>query len=277
MFGGKKVQALEAQASELKKKLELEVNHGKELENELKTAQEKISALEKKLAESEQETLRRDLNSAKAEVEGLRELYTRKNQEFDDSVEKREEDFAKEAARQRYDLEQEIEENRQENREYVSDTIQSFSETYNYYLNQIRILMDALSHVAAKTGKGLFSGKSDDMKANFGLEMAEEIRASAGSLENHPGDIVLIGGQEDTEEPVEPAPAVTESCKEEETEKEETNCEENSCEQQEKAEDDHDRPFQELLDKIDEEIQSLQQNIDEHEDNEPAKDGEEQG
>ena len=197
MFGSKKSQIFEAQANELKKKLEQEIKHSKELESQLQNAKEKISSLEKQIADSEQETLKRELNASKAEYEGLKDLYVRKNQEFDDSVGQREEEFARNAARQRKDLENEISDNRQENREYVTGAIQSFSESYNYYLNQIRVLMDALSDVATKTGKALFTGEADDLKANFGLSMAEEIRSRTDALRNHAGDVLLIGGQED--------------------------------------------------------------------------------
>ena len=48
--------------------------------------------------------------------------------------------FARDQALQRHNLENEIRDNRQANQEYVANTVKTFGESYNYYLNQIKVV-----------------------------------------------------------------------------------------------------------------------------------------
>ena len=140
-----------------------------------------------------QERLKEEARTSHAEYEGLKELYQRKNREFDEYKEGAEQDFARDQAIQRHNLENEIRDNRQANQDYVSSTVKTFGESYNYYLNQIKVLMDALGDVATRTGAALFSGENGDLKSRFGAQMRDVLKSGADSLKGDDGDLILIG------------------------------------------------------------------------------------
>ncbi len=200
MFGIGKTQGLEAKISELKEKLEQALRDNDSLKKNLESARNHISELETKLAETESEQLKRQLQSSIAEYEGLKELYTGKIQEFNSTHEEKEQEFARHQAVERYNLENEIADNRQANQDYVSNGVRTFSESFNYYLHQIRLLMDALGDVATRTGETLFSEPNDDLKAKIGQQMAEKLKAETDPLRNDTGDMILIGTPEKAEE-----------------------------------------------------------------------------
>ncbi len=127
-------------------------------------------------------------------------MYQEKLRSFEQVKEEEEQKFAKEAASRRYGLENEIRKNRQASEDYVARTVGEFSETYNYYFNQIRILMDALSNVARDAGQNLFHGENGNMKTNFALHMANELKSSRTALVSDQERLIVIGAnEEDTE------------------------------------------------------------------------------
>ena len=193
MFGSGKIKELEARLSEMSGKLGTLTKEKENLQQELNRAREKVSSLEEKLKASESEALNRELKGSIAEYEGLKELYQRKNEEFDTSRKDREEEFARKAATDRFNLENEIQDNRQANRDYVTRTVKTFNESYQYYLNQIRMLMDALGEVTARVGEGLFTGEEDDLKAKIGQQMAEKLKEDTDPLRGtNNGDLILL-------------------------------------------------------------------------------------
>ena len=196
MFGSNRVQSLESQVRDLKDKLDREMREKNDLSQQLQSARNKISDLEKQLVSTDLEQLKEEARQSRAEYEGLKELYSKKIQAFDDDKEEKEQAFARQAALERYNLDNEIKNNRQSNEEFVSSTVRTFSESYNYYLNQIKLLMDALGKVASSTGEALFSQENEDLKASFGLRMAEELRSGMDTLKQEDGDLLLIGNQE---------------------------------------------------------------------------------
>ena len=210
MFGSKKIQELESTVSELKRAQDKIAKERDDLKKDLDSARRKISDLEKsasdlkeQLAATESEQLKAQLGASIAEYEGLKDLYTRKNQEFDDDKAEKEQAFARHAAVERFNLENEIQENRRSNEEYVSASVKSFTESYNYYLNQIRLLMDALGDVASRAGEELFSGSNDDLKARIGQQMADKLKEETDPLRSDNGDLILIGAEAHIEEPAE--------------------------------------------------------------------------
>lgn len=194
MFGSNRVKELEERLHELQNKLDQATAQKTDLEQKLSGAQRKAAELEEKLNNTDLEALKEEARASKAEYEGLKDLYTKKIQEFDNSKEEKEQQFAREAAIQRFNLDNEIRDNRQANQDYVTETVKTFSESYNYYLNQIKLLMDALGDVAAKTGSALFAEENGDLKAKFGLQMADKLRSDTDALRTDTGDLILIGG-----------------------------------------------------------------------------------
>ena len=177
MFGKKQITSLESEVQELQSKLNQVIQENGSLKEQLDAANRQISRLEAQLQDYDAEKAREEALSLKAEYEGLRELYKQKNQEFDDSIEEKEQTFARDQAIQRHNLENEIRDNRQANQDYVAETVRTFGQSYNYYLGQIKTLMDALSRVAAQTGETLFSGENADLKDRFGTQMQEYLKA----------------------------------------------------------------------------------------------------
>ena len=209
MFGSAKIQNLEIKIQSLNDQLQKAAQENQSLKQALESAQRKSAELEAKLADTDLEQLKEEARASKAEFEGLKGLYTEKIQAFDASKEDEEQAFAREAALKRHNLENEIRDNRQSNQEYVSSTVKSFSDSYNYYLNQIKLLMDALSDVAASAGEVLFTEPNDDLKAKIGQQMAEKLKAETDPLRTGSGDRILIGSLEE-----EPAEEACEACEE---------------------------------------------------------------
>ena len=200
MFGSKKKQELEAQVGQLQDKLNQETTEKTDLAQRLEAANQKIAELEARLNDFDLERLKEEARTSHAEYEGLKELYQRKNREFDEYKEGAEQDFARDQAIQRHNLENEIRDNRQANQDYVSSTVKTFGESYNYYLNQIKVLMDALGDVATRTGAALFSGENGDLKSRFGAQMRDVLKSGADSLKGDDGDLILIGTADEVEE-----------------------------------------------------------------------------
>ena len=195
MFGKKQITSLESEVQELQSKLNQGIQQNGSLKEQLDAANRQISRLESQLQDYDAEKAREEALSLKAEYEGLRELYKQKNQEFDDSIEEKEQTFARDQAIQRHNLENEIRDNRQANQDYVAETVRTFGQSYNYYLGQIKTLMDALSRVAAQTGETLFSGENADLKDRFGTQMQEYLKAG----EESPGPVMEPPIEEETE------------------------------------------------------------------------------
>ncbi len=196
MFGSKKIQELESQLSSLTDQLNQALREKVDLTDQLDVANQKIAEMEAKLNDFDLEKLKEEARASRAEYEGLKALYAQKTKEFDDSKEEEEEKFAREAAIKRHDLDNEITTNRQANRDYVTQTVKTFGESYTHYLNQIKMLMDALGNVASRTGEVLFMNDNEDLKERFGTEMRETLKA--GSVE------LLENVTEETDEEAQP-------------------------------------------------------------------------
>ena len=187
------LEVAESKNSELQEKLSAATANNEDLEQKLGTAYQNISELEAKLCDTDFEALKEQERVTLVELEGLRDLYTKKIQDFDNSIEERQEAIEKENSIQRYNLEKEIQEDRQANQEYVSNTVKEFGESFNYYLDQVKVLMNALSHVATKTGENLFKEKEKKLKTILGEAVAEEISGE----ELDPDGVVLIKGSKE--------------------------------------------------------------------------------
>ena len=199
MFGSRAKQELEEQVRRLKEQLAAEQKAKSDLEAELKSARESVASLKQELENSELEQLKSRSRETIAEYEGLKTLYGKKIQDFDSSREAEEQAFARESALKRFHLEEEIETNRQQNEAFVSETVRTFSESYNYYLDQIKVLMDALSDVATRTGSSLFHRPGGDLKASFGQMLAEELKSGTDVLRGGSGDLIVIGSPEEAD------------------------------------------------------------------------------
>ena len=191
MFGKKQIQALESQLQDVQAQLSQATKENSSLTEQLEAANRRIASLEEQLQDFDLEKATEEALAMKAEYEGLRELYKQKNQEFDDSREEKEQTFARDQAIQRHNLENEIRDNRQANQEYVAKTVRTFGQSYNYYLSQIKTLMDALSNVAAQTGETLFAGENADLQDRFGTQMQEYLKAGESESGEEPSDSVL--------------------------------------------------------------------------------------
>jgi hypothetical protein len=153
-----------------------------------------ITELEEKLKNTDYDELKEQAKKAAVEFEGLKELYTEKIKEFEESRESKEEAFAKEAALKRNNLDEEIQANRSENQDRVTNSVRAFTGSYMYYMDQIRLLMDALNQAATETGKTLFASEVEDVKECFGARIAEHLRKDVGELKQGTGDRLLISG-----------------------------------------------------------------------------------
>ena len=205
MFGSKKIQELEAQVRELTEKLSRQQAENADLTQQLESAKSRIAGMEAQLKDFDLEQAVEEARASRAEFEGLKELYSRKNREFDEFKEEEEQRFARDQAIQRHNLDNEIRDNRKANQDYVTNTVKTFGESYNYYLNQIKVLMDALGSVATRTGEALFSGGNDDLKSRFGSLMRDTLKTETGDLKGDAGDVVLIGSLDEPEAPEEAA------------------------------------------------------------------------
>ena len=191
MFGSKKIQELEARVRELTESLSRQQSENADLTQQLESAKSRIADMESQLNDFDLERAREEAKASRAEYEGLKALYSRKNREFDEFKEEEEQRFARDQALQRHNLENEIRDNRQANQEYVANTVKTFGESYNYYLNQIKVLMDALGSVAARTGAALFSGENADLRASFGHQMRDLLKSGVDAFGDDEEDLVV--------------------------------------------------------------------------------------
>jgi len=198
MFGSKNY---EMRIQHMKESLDKLTEEKKQVEKELENARSRISDLEEQLAKSDLEILKRENKETLAEYQGLKELYLRKNQDFDNNLQEKEESYAKEESLARHHLKDEIAQQKLDTEKSVAETVNTFSETYNYYLNQIKVLMDALGNVASATGKQLFSGEAVDLKTEFGRQMVNALKQGTDTLPQGSGDRILIGSAEEEEVP----------------------------------------------------------------------------
>ena len=206
MFGKGKLAAMEEQLSALRQKAEDALKEKTKLveqlsdtRGKLKEAQEKIRELENRIAETDLSQLQQQARQSIAEYEGLKELYQQKNQEIDAVRETTEEGFAREAANKRLALSDEIARSKQDNQNMIKDTVQTFAGSYRYYLDQIRVLMDALCQAATDTGEHLFEGEVGDIQASFGARIVEQLRNDTDTLPSNTGDKLLIGAEKEEE------------------------------------------------------------------------------
>ena len=72
MFGGKKVQELEAQIRELQEKLSRETTEKADLAQQLESANRRISEMESQLNDFDLERLKEEARASHAEFEGLK-------------------------------------------------------------------------------------------------------------------------------------------------------------------------------------------------------------
>ena len=212
MFGSGKIRELEGQLSGIQHKLENVEKEKMELQQQLKAATERVQDLEKKLSEIEGTELQEKARQTIVEYEGLKALYSKKNRELDESRESVEESFAREAANKRHDLSEEIRINREDNQNRVAETVKTFAGSYQYYLDQIRVLMDALSQAAKETGETLFAGDPGDIRERFGSSILGRLRSDADALKQENGDVLLIGADEPSQEPEDVPAACEEAC-----------------------------------------------------------------
>ena len=201
MFGSKKIEELEARVRELTESLSKQQAENAELTQQLDSAKSRIADMEAQLMDFDLAQAKEEARASRAEFEGLKDLYSRKNREFDEYKEEEEQRFARDQALQRHNLENEIRDNRQANQEYVANTVKTFGESYNYYLNQIKVLMDALGNVATRTGAALFSGESADLRSSFGNQMRDLLKSGVEAFGEESDDLVVEG--EDVPEVVE--------------------------------------------------------------------------
>lgn len=191
MFGSKKIQELEAQVRELTECLSRQQAENADLTQQLESAKSRIAGMEAQLKDFDLEQAVEEARASRAEFEGLKELYSRKNREFDEFKEEEEQRFARDQAIQRHNLDNEIRDNRKANQDYVTNTVKTFGESYNYYLNQIKVLMDALGSVATRTGEALFSGENADLRASFGHQMRDLLKSGVDAFADDEDDIVV--------------------------------------------------------------------------------------
>jgi hypothetical protein len=204
MFGSKKIQELEDKVRELTESLSRQQSENASLTQQLDTASSRIREMEAQLKDFDLERAREEAKASRAEFEGLKDLYTRKNREFDEYKEEEEQRFARDQALQRHNLENEIRDNRQANQEYVTSTVKTFGESYNYYLGQIKVLLDALGNVATRTGETMFSGGNADLRASFGHQMRDLLKSGVDDFDD--GEELVVEAEEIHEAPVEAAP-----------------------------------------------------------------------
>ena len=206
MFGSKKIQELEARVAELTESLSKQQAENASLTQQLDSARSRIAGMEAQLNDFDLERAKEDARASQAEYEGLKELYTRKTREFDEFKEGEEQRFARDQALQRHNLENEIRDNRQANQEYVANTVKTFGESYNYYLNQIKVLMDALGNVATRTGAALFQGENADLRSSFGHQMRDLLKSGVEAFDEDGEKLVVEA--EDAGETANPAETV---------------------------------------------------------------------
>ena len=188
------LQSVQKEKTDLEIKLKTAQKEKADLETLLNSTNEKISELEEKLKNTDYDELKEQAKKAAVEFEGLKELYTEKIKEFEESRESKEEAFAKEAALKRNNLDEEIQANRSENQDRVTNSVRAFTGSYMYYMDQIRLLMEALNQAATETGKTLFASEVEDVKECFGARIAEHLRKDVGELKQGTGDRLLISG-----------------------------------------------------------------------------------
>jgi len=203
MFGSKKIQELEDKVRELTESLSRQQSENASLTQQLDTASSRIREMEAQLKDFDLERAREEAKASRAEFEGLKDLYTRKNREFDEYKEEEEQRFARDQALQRHNLENEIRDNRQANQDYVTSTVKTFGESYNYYLGQIKALLDALGNVATRTGETLFAGGNADLRASFGHQMRDLLKSGVDAFNDEEEELVVEA--EDVPEVVEEA------------------------------------------------------------------------
>ena len=206
MFGSKKIQELEARVAELTESLSKQQEENASLTQQLESAKSQIAGMEAQLNDFDLEQAKEEAKASRAEYEGLKELYSRKTREFDEFKEGEEQRFARDQALQRHNLENEIRDNRQANQEYVANTVKTFGESYNYYLNQIKVLMDALGNVATRTGAALFQGENADLRSSFGHQMRDLLKSGVEAFDEDGEKLVVEA--EDAGETANPAEAV---------------------------------------------------------------------
>ena len=185
-----RLNASDSRVAELQESISSADSDIADLEQSIAAARADISDLKAKFTDAELEDLKERTRVTQVEIERLKGVYAKKLQDFDESVEKRKEIIEKENALQRFNLEKEIEDDRQANREYVSSTVREFNDSFNYYLNQIRMLSDALGDVAARTGETLFQEKDQEMLTSMGESVIEKIHGEVDAVD--PEGIVLI-------------------------------------------------------------------------------------
>ncbi len=212
MFGSKKIQELEDKVRELTESLGRQQSENASLTQQLDTASSRIREMEAQLKDFDLERAREEAKASRAEFEGLKDLYTRKNREFDEYKEEEEQRFARDQALQRHNLENEIRDNRQANQDYVTSTVKTFGESYNYYLGQIKVLLDALGNVATRTGETLFAGGNADLRASFGHQMRDLLKSGVDAFNDEEEELVVEAEDvpEVAEEAAEPAPEAAE-------------------------------------------------------------------
>ncbi|MBR0268289.1 MAG: hypothetical protein IJQ71_12755 [Clostridia bacterium] len=198
MFNSKEKE-FELRIEHLKESMDKLAEDKKGVEKDLEKARAKIAELEEKLAQSEVETLKKKTQETLAEYRSLKEQYQQKIQEFDSSLQEKEENYAMEAVRARGQFEEDIAQGKQDTEKYVAENVETFTETFNYYLEQIKALVDALGHVASASGRQLFSGEEADRKTEFGCRMISALKEETEALPQGDGNRILFASPEEEE------------------------------------------------------------------------------
>lgn len=196
MFGSK-TKELESLLVSTKIELEKITEEKKKLEKDLESTRSELDRVKATIGDSDVKTLEAKAKETIAEYEGLKTMYSAKIREFDEKKDQEEQRFAREAALKRHHLENEIADTKQASQKFISSTVDTFSETYHYYLNQIKVLMDALGQVAEQTGKTLFENDTENLKANFSQQLAEALKSGTDTLTGEDGDLIVIGASEE--------------------------------------------------------------------------------
>jgi len=196
MFGSK---AKELETALVSTKLELEniKEEKKKLEKDLESTRSELEQVKTMIGNSGVQSLEKKAKETIAEYEGLKSMYSAKIREFEAKKDQEEQRFAREAALKRHHLEDEIADTKQASQQFITSTVDTFGETYHYYLNQIKVLMDALGQVAEKTGQTLFDNDTDNLKANFSQKLAEALKSGTDTLTSEDGDLIVIGASEE--------------------------------------------------------------------------------
>lgn len=163
MFGKKK-RELEAQIADLAQRLIEKQEECERVTRELDALKERLDLEERTLKEL-QDACRQKLS----DMDG-------KSRQFEYEHAKIIQETQEESDRQRAELEREIKDNREKAGADLSERVRAFSDNYNYYLSQVKLIMDMLTRAAIKTGESFLTDDRDTTEL-FRNEMSEGLNS----------------------------------------------------------------------------------------------------